>query len=250
MGWVAMLRLKWTLICSAALLGSATMTALAADLPGPPPAYPPPQAPAAYVPVAPAFSWTGFYIGGNAGYGWTSVSSPALGGALGGAAFAGPYSASGNGFLGGGQTGFNYQWANAVIGIEADFQGSTGSGTVSSVTDNINATAKNPWFGTARGRLGWAWDRILIYGTGGLAYGYSTLNGTAGVGPAAFTSSATYVTWTAGAGVEAAFWGPWSGKIEYLYAGSPSTVPSIPNVTSISGRASTGIVRAGINYHF
>jgi outer membrane immunogenic protein len=248
MGWVAMLGFKRTLICSAALLAGATMTAMAADLPGPPPAYPPPQAPAAYIPVAPAFSWTGFYLGGNAGYGWSSGSGNMILG-LG----ADTFNVSGNGFLGGGQVGFNYQWSNIVFGIEGDFQGTTGKGTLTNgggalAAGALNATAKDPWFGTVRGRLGYAWDRVMLYATGGLVYGDATLNGISG--PAAFNNSTTYITWTAGGGVEAAFWGPWSGKIEYLYAGSPSSVPAIPFVTNISGKSSTNLVRAGLNYHF
>jgi outer membrane immunogenic protein len=248
MGWVAMLRSKPTLISSAALLGGATMTALAADLPGPPPAYPPPQAPAAYVPAPPPFSWTGFYLGGNAGYGWSSGSGTLTTG------FPNPvgtdtFSASGNGFVGGGQAGFNYQWSSVVIGLEADFQGSTGSGTLTGTgAAPITATAKDPWFGTVRGRLGYAWDRVLLYATGGGVYGNATASGTSGVTP--FSSSATYVTWTAGAGVEAAFWGPWSAKVEYLYAGSPSSVPSVTGTSAISGKANSNIIRAGINYHF
>jgi outer membrane immunogenic protein len=238
-----MLRLQRTLICSAALLAGATVTALAADLPGPPPAYPPPQAPAAYIPVAPAFSWTGFYLGANAGYGWSSGSGNMLMGGV-----PDTFSASGNGFAGGGQVGFNYQWSNVVIGLETDFQGSTGSGNLTDSAGLIAATAKDPWFGTVRGRLGYAWDRVLIYATGGGVYGDATANGTsAGV---AFNNSTTYFTWTAGAGVEAAFWGPWSAKAEYLYAGSPSSVPAIPFASNISGKANTNLVRAGINYHF
>jgi outer membrane immunogenic protein len=250
-GEFIMLRLRLALACGA-ILASAASAASAADLPGPPPAYPPPQAPAVYVPAAPPPpTWTGFYLGANAGYAFTSVSSPMIGGAIGAVPFAGPFSASGNAFLGGGQLGYNWQgFGPIVLGLETDFQGTIGSGSVSSVTDAINATAKNPWFGTTRGRLGYAFDRVMFYATGGAAYGYSTLSGTAGIGPAAFSSSTTYWTWTAGAGVEAAFYGPWSAKLEYLYAGSPSSVPSIPNVTAVSGRASTNLVRAGLNYHF
>jgi outer membrane immunogenic protein len=246
---VNMLRFRQVAMVGAALFAGAAGNALAADLPAPAP-YPPPQAPATYVPVAPPFSWTGFYIGANAGYAWSNVSSGSVGGAIGGVPFAGPFTASGNGFLGGGQLGYNWQTGSVVFGIEGDFQGTSGSGTVTAVTDAINATAKNPWFGTARGRIGYAFDRVMVYATGGLVYGDATLNGTAGVGPTPFSTSTTYYTWTAGAGIEAAIYGPLSAKVEYLYAGSPSSVPAIPNVTSVSGTASTSVVRAGLNYHF
>jgi outer membrane immunogenic protein len=100
-----------------------------------------------------------------------------------------------------------------------------------------------------RGRLGYAVDRVLIYATGGAVYGDTTLNGTVStVGP--FSSSATFWTWTAGAGVEAAFSGSWSAKLEYLYVDTPNSTPAIPAVTKVSSSANTNIVRAGVNYHF
>ncbi len=210
--------------------------ACAADLPGPP-AYPPPQAP-------PVFSWTGFYIGANAGYGWSNGSGNML---TRGAPDT--FSASGNAFVGGGQAGFNYQFGGGVVvGIEADFQGTWGSGTLTDGRGLIDATVKDPYFGTVRGRLGYAWDRVLLYGTGGGVYGDATANGkSAGT---EFSNSASYWTWTAGAGAEWAFAGPWSAKIEYLYAGSPSSVPAIPFVSSIGSSAHSNLIRAGLNYHF
>jgi outer membrane immunogenic protein len=236
-----MARLRQVVLCGAMLAAGTVGPALAADLPAPAP--PPPQAPAVYLPPAPLFSWTGFYVGANAGWGWESAS-----GNITNAGLADTFSVKGNGFIGGGQLGGNYQWGNGVFGLEADFQGSAGSGTLTDGNAAISATAKNPWAGTVRGRVGYAFDRILFYGTGGVVYGSQTLNGVAnGVG---FSTSSTYVTWTAGAGVEWAFYGPWSAKLEYLYIGSPSTAPTIPGVTGGSGSASTNIVRAGLNYHF
>jgi len=243
-----MIRFPVAAFASAMVFAAVAEPTLAADLPAP--ALPPPQAPAVYMPAPPPFSWTGFYVGGNAGYGWANSSGGMIGGTLGGVSFAGPFSASGNGFLGGAQVGYNFQYGAGVFGVETDFQGTVGSGTVSAVTDAVNATAKNPWFGTVRGRVGYAFDRILVYATGGGVYGNSTLSGTAGVGPAAFSSSTTYWAWTAGLGVEAALGGPWSAKIEYLYVGTPSSVPAVPNVTAVAGTANTNIIRAGINYHF
>jgi outer membrane immunogenic protein len=225
------------------LVASAIGTASAADLPGPAP-MPPPTAPAVYLPVAPPFSWTGFYIGGNAGYGWSSGAGTATvpGGTDG-------FSPSGNGFVGGGQAGFNYQLDGAVIGLETDFQGSSGSGPLTATGPvPITATLKDPWFGTVRGRLGYSFDRLMLYATGGGVYGDATANGRSGATP--FSTSATYVTWTAGLGIEYAFWGRVSGKVEYLYAGSPSSLPSIPHVSSVSGSADNNLVRAGLNYHF
>jgi outer membrane immunogenic protein len=90
---------------------------------------------------------------------------------------------------------------------------------------------------------------VLLYATGGAVYGDSTMSGTVTPG-GAFSSSATFWTWTAGAGVEAAFWGCWSAKVEYLYVGTPNSTPAIPAVTAASASVNTNIVRAGINYHF
>lgn len=235
-----MVRFRRASVVAAALCVGAAGHAVAADLPAP--TLPPPQAPATYIPVAQAFSWTGFYLGGNAGYGWSSGSGTFNPGSE-------AFSVSGNGFLGGVQAGFNYQFGGVVLGVEADFQGTTGSGSLNAT--GVSATAKDPWFGTFRGRVGYAWDRLMIYGTAGGVYGSGTLNGTSTLpGGGSFSNSATYLTWTAGAGLEYAFYGPLSAKIEYLYAGSPSSLPTIPGVSSVSGSANTNIVRAGVNYHF
>jgi outer membrane immunogenic protein len=228
-------RILLVLGCSAILLSSGIGLATAADL-SPPPAY---------VPAPQVFSWTGFYIGGNAGYGWTNGS-----GTLTTATGTESFTVSGNGFLGGFQTGYNWQVGPAVFGAEADFQGSTASGPFSATAGpTISATEKVPWFGTVRGRLGYAIDRVMLYATGGAVYGDTTLNGTVStVGQ--FSNSTTFWSWTAGAGVEAAFWGCWSAKLEYLYVGNPSRTPAVPAITALSGTANTNIVRAGINYHF
>ena len=196
--------------------------------------------------VAPApppecdFTWTGFYAGFNGGYGWgngdthfdplpDAVSFNDLD----------PQSLSpdANGFLGGGQVGFNWQWNKwLVLGVEADFQGSDMEGsdtrfhfdditgtpnTVGGPNNNITAHERMQWFGTARGRIGFApVCRLLIYGTGGLAYGnvdYSAnTNFDNGITyPVNFTE--TNLGWTAGGGLEYAIGHHWSVKAEYLY---------------------------------
>jgi len=238
-GEFIMPRFRLALAAGAILLGAVT-AASAADLPGPPP-MPPPQAPAIYIPVAPVFSWTGFYLGANAGYAWSSGSGTFNPGAK-------SFTASGNAFEGGGQLGYNYQVGGSgfVIGAEGDFQGDFGSGGTVTATGpgGGSATAKVPWFGTVRGRVGYAFDRLMIYGTGGAVFGDGTLSGPG------FSGSSTYWTWTAGAGAEWAFAGPWSAKLEYLYAGSPSSIPLPTSATSVSGSANTNLIRAGLNYHF
>lgn len=246
---------RWRLkLVSGLILASAVGTASAADLPGPPPAYPPPTAPAVYAPAPPPFSWSGFYFGSAFGGGWASGSGTIT-------ATTGPtasFSLSGSGFVGGVDVGGLWQFGAAVAGVEADFQGTSVSGSLSTATTaatQVSATESTPYFGTVRGRLGYAFDRILLYATAGGVFGKNNLSGFA-AGPAAsplFTSSASFTTWTAGAGIEAAVWGPLSAKIEYLYIGTPSTLPSIPNppVTGASlSSARMNVVRVGLNYHF
>ena len=227
----------------AILVAGGIGAAAAADgLPLPPP---PPLPPPLPMPVVQVFSWTGFYIGANAGWGWTNGSgtfTTPLG--------ADPFTVNNNGFLGGAQTGYNWQMGPAVFGAEADFQGTTASGPLSATAGpTVSATAKTPWLGTMRGRVGYAMDRVLLYVTGGAVYGNSTWNGTvSSVG--SFSSSTTFWTWTAGLGAEMAFWDCWSAKLEYLYVGTPSTTPAVPTVTAVSGNSNTNIIRAGLNYHF
>jgi hypothetical protein len=125
-----------TLGCSAILLSSGIAIATAADQPPP---FPPP----AYVPAPQVFSWTGFYIGGNAGYGWAKAS-----GTLTTATGTESFTASASGFLGGGQAGYNWQVGPAVFGAEADFQGTTASGPFSATAGpTISATEKVPGLG-------------------------------------------------------------------------------------------------------
>lgn len=222
---------------SAMLAVSGLGSALGADLPVSP--LPPPQAPAVYIPEPPQFSWTGFYVGANAGYAWGSGSGSFNSGTI-------PFSATANAFNIGGQLGYNYQYGPAVFGLEGDFQGNlAGTGTLSSALGNVALT--EPWFGTARARLGYAFDRLMIYATGGGVYGRLGSNGT--MAGTAFSSSSNYWTWTVGGGAEWAFYGPWSAKIEYLYGGAPSSLPSLP-VTNVSGSGSTNLIRAGLDYHF
>src|SRR5437868_8320095 len=172
------------------------------------------------------YSWLGPYLGGNIGYAWGSVDNN-------------PTKPSG--FVGGVQAGYNWQpgkWQGRpswVFGIEGDLQ-ATGA-------DDTFAPWKfsNPWFGTVRGRVGFALNNIMFYGTGGLAFG--ELRGeTFGL-----SESHTNVGWTAGAGAEFGFAQNWSAKIEYLYV---DLADSHFTVTGTSNGYRFGTVRAGVNYHF
>lgn len=221
----------------------ASPSAFAADLARPMPVKGVPYAP--YVPAA--YDWSGFYGGLNVGYGWSSGSGTITMGAAG----SGPYSASGNGILGGVQLGYNWQTGSLVFGVEADFQATGGKGDVngSAGATTFTGSAKTPWFGTARGRIGYAFDRWMVYATGGAVYGKGTLDGTVSTtGP--FSASSTYWTYTVGGGAEFALWGNWTAKLEYLYAGSPSSAPVPPGTTALSGSGRTHVLRTGLNYRF
>ena len=129
--------------------------ALAADLPMP---APPPRAPAAYVPVIPPFTWSGIYIGVNGGYSWGKITPTAP---------VGLTSFNANGIVAGGTIGGNIQAGAFVFGAEGDFDWDNIKGSPSGCP---GCQVTSTWLATARGRVGVALDRVLIYGTGGAAF--------------------------------------------------------------------------------
>jgi outer membrane immunogenic protein len=189
-------------------------------------------------PVVAYYNWTGFYVGVNAGYGfgtshWSAVPTA---------------NNKPTGFLAGGTLGYNYQVGSLVYGLEGDFDWSDVKDTVA-CAPLVTCGTSNRWLATFRGRLGYAFDRWLPYITGGGAYG--NVKATASVpflGLAASTSNNQF-GWTVGAGLEYAFLGNWTAKIEYLYVdlGSFNALPA-PLVNNISFKEN--IVRAGLNYKF
>jgi outer membrane immunogenic protein len=236
----------------------------------------------------PVWSWTGFYGGANIGYGWDQrnvglsigTTDPAtFGGFIDAFAASGSVpqslSPSARGAVGGLQIGYNWQTsATWLFGVEADIQGAgiKGSETQARFPQFFDATStsvekKIEWFGTVRARLGvlpapW----LLLYATGGLAYGktaisFNTVDRDFGCITdatlcATGSSSSVKVGWTAGGGIEALMWNNWTFKAEYLYVdlGSRSvdipafTVPLIFYTPSTDFREH--IVRVGVNYHF
>jgi outer membrane immunogenic protein len=234
--------MKRILLSTAAMAAAMLVvgSAHAADIAGP--AQMPVKAPA-YVP--PIYLWSGFYLGANLGYGWSDGSGTiTVGGRT------GHLSGNADGVLGGGQIGYNWQTGAFVFGVETDFQGSGADGHFSaSVPRNpINGTTSTPWFGTIRGRLGYAVNNWLFYVTGGGAYAQNEVSGTA-ARTGHFSSSGVDWSWTAGAGIEAFVAPKWSVKAEYLYIGTPDNVPHVSNAI-VRGDTNTNIVRAGVNYHF
>jgi outer membrane immunogenic protein len=214
---------KKILLSSVALLGL-TATAMAADLPSRR------AAPAPIVAAVPVFTWTGFYVGVNAGYGWQdsnnngTVFVPA--GTIAPAAPAGTIvfgDDNGDGFVGGGQIGYNYQIGSFVLGVEADLQWADlgGSNGLAVVPPAYTALGFVPagtaggidWFGTVRARVGVAFDRALVYATGGFAYGGADDNDRFGF----VNSNDVRTGWVLGAGFEYAFTNNLTAGIEGLW---------------------------------
>ena len=238
----------------AALLVATASEALAADLPQ----SPPPQAPAVYTPAPPAaYNWTGFYVGANAGYAFgngnrtASIVGPITGTATG--------TGDINGAVAGGQIGANFQMNALVLGIEGDFDwsGQSVTNTYNCIGCTLNETIKLPWIATVRGRVGFALDRVLFYGTGGVAFTdlSETLNGACCGGAATISQSSTNVGWTGGAGIEWAFAQNWSVRAEYLYVrfdniSLSGAFPAIATTISETGTLNDNIVRAGINFKY
>jgi len=239
--------------------------------------------------IAPdTFSWTGGYVGINAGYAGgkfktdfdnftplptaeiTALRAPVY-----------PFDLDGssednaNGFVGGVQAGYNWQFSNGfVLGAEADFQGSTLKSKITgSAGDDITSVyseikTKVDWWGTVRGRIGYAaTERFLVYGTGGLAYGKVKTSYRFGVAvngeedfATGFSTSKTKAGWTIGGGAEYAITNNWTLKSEYLYTdlGKAKDRATLVDFNGggfgPSGDVSSSVkfhtVRVGLNYKF
>ena len=277
-------------------------TVLAADLPLKAPVM---------APVV-VYNWTGFYIGGNVGYSWGRNNVDIVGSSTtttrtrefrtagqnlisdttvvtGPTAFAGTGGSTNvDGIIGGGQIGYNWQFDRSwVFGLEADIQGSGEKGDFAVCAGVLGcsvvgtANYKLNWFGTVRGRLGvLPTDRVLLYVTGGLAYGEVESNhalGFVGFPTAAFGTKQTKAGYTVGGGIEGALGGNWTAKAEYLFmdlgsfgggtgAFASSTSVNFPDTpvtgfnrlidTTTAGTATVNnkfrdhIFRVGLNYRF
>jgi outer membrane immunogenic protein len=165
-------------------------------------------------------SWAGPYVGVNIGYATGDITNSV---------------ASPSGAAVGIQGGYNWQFGQWVVGLEGDIQGSGARDTFAAWKFS------NPWFGTLRGRGGFAMNNILLYGTGGLAFGNvraEVLN---------LTENHATAGWTLGAGAEYGFAANWTAKAEYLYVNLNNTqfaLTGLPNGYQFS------VVRLGVNYKF
>lgn len=200
------------------------------------------------------YNWTGLYVGVNAGYGSSTESS----------IFAPGYGHNGvstnpttlRGAIGGGQIGYNWQTGNVVLGLELDLQASWQKAEIAAVglntAGNISGTDKFAYFGTARGRVGFAIDRWMPYITGGWGPGAFTSDVAPFVGSACPCHSLqSHLLSAVGGGVEVALIGNWSAKVEYLSLNSGtmySHYASELGTHTSSGRIKGRFVRLGLNY--
>jgi outer membrane immunogenic protein len=186
--------------------------------------------------VTQAYNWTGFYLGINGGGGWGHSnwdSSAASIGVSGGVA--------------GGTAGYNWQFGNAVLGLEADIDWANLKGTSSSALCPAGCTTSDTWLSTVRGRAGYAFGGVLPYITGGLAMGdiRAATPGFAG-------ASSSNAGWTVGGGIEFALPGNWSAKAEYLHVdlGSFNCGANCNGLPNDNVSLHDNVVRAGVNYRF
>ena len=212
-----------------------------------------------------AVSWTGFYIGVNGGYAGDQYKYPFSASVVGGPAINGSATITSSGFVGGAQIGYNYQFAPSWVGgLEADIDATSIKGQLglnaSSGGASLSATAgsKTDYIGTVRARLGYlVTDRLLAFGTGGLAYGdvNSSVNASlTGLGSFSASKTSDIVGWNLGAGVEYMISKNWTFKTEYLYVdlGDATLLSGSTRGISYNLKVHTtdNIVRAGLNYKF
>jgi outer membrane immunogenic protein len=213
--------MKKAFLTAVSLVALGMAPALAADLP----ARTYTKAPVA---VATVGNWTGFYLGAMGGYAKEDATfAPVSGG------------------LAGGTIGYNWQTGPVVFGLEADAAWADLSSTAG-IPGLVTATAKVQDLGTVRGRIGYAFGQVLVYGTGGYAWADTKLTATVPV--LGFSASESHVLsgWTAGAGVEFMVAPKWSVKAEYLYRSfTGQNFLGVP-----SGTFNMNSVQVGVNYHF
>lgn len=224
--------------------------------------------------VASVYNWTGLYMGGNVGYAWDHKTTDTYDST---GLFVETTTSNGQGVIGGGQIGFNFQFAPTwLVGFEADISGSDVHGTFSGCTATGCATNVGhlDYFGTARGRVGYIVNNnVLLYGTGGLAWDRSHNDRTVtcvvagngicpgGPSPSALTGMVSSPAgnnygWTAGAGVEWAVVPNWTVKAEYLHMSFDNVTRNYfyPGFTTASrtmhSNSDLDMVRFGFNYLF
>ncbi len=228
-------------------------SAIAADLPRRNAAIAP--APVYSVPV---FTWTGFYIGGQAGYVWGSDKIREVTTAT-GLPTGINRNLSPSGVAGGLHAGYNYQINQLVLGVEGDIEATSVKRRVVGypVVATASVNTKEQWQGSLRARVGYAFDRAMIYGTGGVAFADWKHTYTDNAVPFARTFSNTRTGWTLGAGLEYAITNNWTARAEYRYTDfgrSTNVLPAALAGTftgmSYRHRENDSAVRIGVSYLF
>lgn len=248
---------------AAALSVCAASSTLAADFP---PYAGPPRGPAPYYappPVAPPpYSWGGFYVGGNLGAGWSGVGTFSDSA---GSTFSSTTSST---FVGGGQFGLNYEfYSGVVIGAEVMFDWAPntqntitfGNPVPAPLGSSATATINSRWLTTLTGKLGYAWDRLLVYGKAGGAWVGADTPSLTTPGGVVFpiSGNSSNSGWTAGIGIEWAFAGPWSARAEYDFIGlsnetftvGPGPAPFGGDTINTNNR-NIQLLTVGLNYKF
>lgn len=186
--------------------------------------------------------WSGFYIGGHIGGGksiidWTfdPIGTTA--------------DHEGDGVLGGAQVGYNFQSGAWVFGAEADISASGIEGDTACPNPAFTCSSEAQWLATVRGRVGYSFDNLLVYGTGGLGIGRFEMSTDDGAGVSGSTDK-TDTGWVAGAGVEYAFSPRWSVKAEYMYYDFGSSTYEVDGGldVNVDQRFHTG--KIGVNFKF
>jgi outer membrane immunogenic protein len=236
--------MKKILLAGTALLTVVSGSAMAADLsrpPAPAPVY-------TKAPMAPLFTWTGCYIGGNAGGLWVKkdwTSAPAT---------AGTSSVSISNWLAGGQVGCNYQVSTWVFGVQGDYDWTNATASAADTFFVLTDQTKVKSLASVTGRIGYAWDRFLAYAKGGGAWESDeyTIFGTGIGGPINASATETRTGWTIGGGGEYAFTNWLTGFVEYDYYnfGTRSNTFAGTFATTVNIKETKSVVKGGLNFKF
>ena len=249
--------MRRSILLAAACAIVSVQAAYAADMPTKAPAY---------APIA-MYNWTGFYVGGQVGGGWFSSQTTDVDATTSFPAGFVQGTIDGNGLLGGGYAGFNYQINQFVIGIDGDYSWADLKGSGSDISPiNLGTTTHDEevkWIATVTGRVGYAVNNWMFFGKGGWAWagfdGNSSTMNVAGVNTSNATSSETRDGWTLGTGVEWGFLPHWSAKLEYDYvkfntSNFNATLTNVATgVVTTSARSATSdlsMVKLGVAYRF
>lgn len=235
--------MKRVVLAAVGLAALASQAAIAADIPV--------KAPMMVPVVAPAFDWTGFYIGVAGGGVWGRSRHINSAGDI-----TPNFNVSGG--IIGGTLGYNVQSGSWVFGLEADGSWTNKRGSafdIAPFNTAFSSETRENWLFTGRGRVGYTWNQVLLYATGGAA-GADVKITVCGPAPGCASESKTRWGWTAGGGIEVAFSQAWSAKAEYLYVDFGKTSyfnppPSALFVDRVGGvTLNDHVFRIGLNYHF